>query len=147
MYTGVMRNKVFLQYDVIKMLSRIKPLPPAHCQFILSFTAATVEKEREQERETIIFSMPSMCKYNDDLDFGYVDSIAPLPTKRTPKININYPQQRICIMFHPRVTLLEFKITYLYPILLQRSHKGHYRENTVTNKWDRRKGKRKTKLK
>lgn len=46
-YTGVMGDKVSLHYNVIKILSRIKPLPAAHCEFILSLTAVTANFWRE----------------------------------------------------------------------------------------------------
>lgn len=39
LYTEVMGDKVSLQYNVIKILSRIKPLPPAHFELIFSLTA------------------------------------------------------------------------------------------------------------
>lgn len=61
-YTGVMGDKVSLQYNVIKILSRIKPLPLALCEFILSLTAVTA---RFLGRVGVGYSfiIPLLCNY------------------------------------------------------------------------------------
>lgn len=61
-YTGVMGDEVSLQYNVIKILSRIKSLPPALCEFILSLTAVTAKSLKETQREGgNSFTIPSLC--------------------------------------------------------------------------------------
>lgn len=47
LYTAVMGDKASPQYNVIKILLKIKRLPPARCEFILSLTAVTAKRERE----------------------------------------------------------------------------------------------------
>lgn len=47
-YTTVMGDKVSPQYNVIKILLKIKRLLPARCEFILSLTAVTAKRERER---------------------------------------------------------------------------------------------------